>query len=256
MTLSHDSDGTGPAVLLLHSTVCDRRMWGPQVAPLTAAGFRVVRCDLPGYGDSPVPPGPVDVAAEVLGVLDALGIGPAAVVGSSGGGQVALELAGRWPGRVSALALLCAASPELSPGPELRSLWQRENELLDAGDVEAATELNVRFWVGPHADDQARALVREMQRHAFEVQLASPGAEELETAYDPAVITAPALLVSGAHDLPEFGALAADLATRLPDARHVELDWAGHLPSLEDPDRLNAVLLPFLQRVSSPKPQP
>ncbi|WP_250037592.1 alpha/beta fold hydrolase [Paractinoplanes maris] len=247
MTLSHDSDGTGPAVLLVHSTVCDRRMWRPQVGALVTAGFRAVACDLPGYGDSPVPAGPVDTAAEVLSVLDALGIESAALIGSSGGGGVLLELAARWPDRVDALALLCTAGPDLEPGPELRSLWKRENELAEAGDVEAATELNVRFWLGPRAGDDTRALVREMQRHALEVQLASPEPEEIETPYDPATITARTLLVSGAHDLPEFGVLAAGLATRIPAARHVELDWAGHLPSMEDPEPVNELLLEFLQ---------
>ena len=54
MTLSHDVAGEGPAVVLLHSGVCDRRMWEPQWRPLVEAGYRVVRCDFRGFGDSPV----------------------------------------------------------------------------------------------------------------------------------------------------------------------------------------------------------
>jgi len=246
MTLSHDRTGSGPAVLLLHSTVCDRRMWDPQVGALAAAGWQVVRCDLPGFGETPAPDRPVDTAAEVAGLLDALGIGPAAVVGSSGGGAVALELAARWPHRVTALALLCTASAGLEPGPALRAVWDRENELLDAGDVGAATELMVTTWLGPRADDQTRDLVRRMQRHAYEVQLTAGDVEEVETPYETTAVRARTLLVTGAHDLPEFRQVALALAGTLPAARHVELDWAGHLPGLEDPEPVNALLLEFL----------
>ncbi|MGK5681533.1 alpha/beta fold hydrolase [Actinoplanes sp. URMC 104] len=246
MTLSHDDEGSGPAVLLLHSTVGDRRMWDPQVAALTEAGFRAVRCDLPGYGDSPVPVGELDTAALVAALLDERGVGDVALVGSSGGGLVALEVAARWPGRVAGLALLCSASPQLSPGPQLRAFWEREQALLAAGDVPGATELNVATWLGPRAGEQTRALVRRMQRHAFEVQLAAGDPVEAGPAWQPDTITASSLVVAGAHDLDEFRAVARDLAARLPHARHVELDWAAHLPSLEDPPVVNALLLEFL----------
>lgn len=247
MTLSHDRTGSGPAVLLLHSTVCDRRMWDPQVSALAAAGFQAVRCDLPGFGDSPVPAGPVDTAAEVAAVLDGLGLASAALIGSSGGGAVALEFAARWPRRVSALALLCTASADLEPGPPLRAVWDKENALLEAGDVGGATELMVTTWLGPRAGEQTRELVREMQRHAYEVQLAAPDIEEVETPYEVAAIRARTLLVTGAHDLPEFRQVALGLAGALPAVRHVELGWAGHLPGLEDPEPVNALLLEFLR---------
>ncbi len=219
------------------------------MAALAAAGFRAVRCDLPGYGDSPYPDELFDTAELVVGVLDDLGIETAAVVGSSGGGLVALEIAARWPQRVSSLALLCTAAPGMSPSPALHELWEREEALLEAGDVAAATDLNVATWVGPRAGSEARALVRQMQRHAFEVQLAAPpNAAKASPQWDLATITAPALLVSGAHDLPDFAAIAAALTSVLPAARHVSLDWAGHLPNLEDPAPVNELLLDLLRR--------
>lgn len=247
MTLVHDVAGTGPAVLLLHAAACDRRMWDPQVPALLDAGYRVVRCDLRGYGDSPLPDGTYDDARDVVDLLDGLGLDRVAVVAASGGGVVAQAVAARWPDRVVALALLCTAVAGHEPGPELRAFAEREHELLDAGDVAGATELNVRTLLGSHAGDAAREILHTMQRHAFEVQLAAPAAAGSEAVpFDPAAITAPSLLVSGAHDLPDFRRIAADLATRLPGARLIELDWAGHLPSLERPDVLNPILVDFL----------
>ncbi|MFF9069052.1 alpha/beta fold hydrolase [Streptomyces sp. NPDC014891] len=256
MTLSHDVAGQGPStVLLLHSGVCDRRMWDGQVPVLAEAGHRVVRCDLRGFGDTPVDAAHVH-ADDVRDLLDRLGVERAAVVGSSFGGTVALELAVRHPGRVSALALLASGIPGFEPGEELRAWGDREDELLDAGDLDGAVELNVDTWLGPEAGPEVRGLVREMQRRAFEVQLAAP--EEFEpvtpevTAGDLAGIKVPALVVAGAHDVPDFRAVADDLTGLLPGARRVDLAWAGHLPALERPDETARLLADFLAEVEAP----
>jgi len=247
MTLSHDVTGTGPTVLLLHSTACDRRMWDPQMPVLAGAGYRAVRCDLRGYGDTPVPDRPWNDAEDVAELVDRLGAEQFALVGASGGGRVALEVAARWPGRVNALALLCTALAGHEPSPALRAYGERENALLEAGDVEAAVDLNVQTWVGPVAGDQAREAVRRMQRRAFEVQLAADDdIEPIRVAAEPSAITAPALIVAGAHDFADFRQIAAELAAVLPGARHVELDWAGHLPSLERPELVDPILVDFL----------
>src|SRR5690349_21773217 len=95
LTLSADVAGDGATVVLLHSTVCDRRMWTPQWADLSAR-YRTVRCDLAGYGDTPVPTGPYNDADQLRELLDGLGAGSVALVGASGGGRVAIEFAARW----------------------------------------------------------------------------------------------------------------------------------------------------------------
>ncbi|MDQ7910592.1 alpha/beta hydrolase [Phytohabitans sp. ZYX-F-186] len=247
MTIAHDVAGDGPTVVLLHSTVCDRRMWDPQVPALVDAGYRAVRADFRGFGETPVPDGPYSDARDVLDLLDLLGAERVAVVAASGGGRVGQEVAARWPGRVGALMLVSTALGGHEPGAELRAFGEREEALLAAGDVGGATELNVTTWLGPYAGEPARAEVREMQRHAFETQLAGDaGAEPIRVEFDASAITAPTLLVSGAHDLPDFTRIAATLAGRLPRARHIALDWAGHLPSLERPEAFNPLLLDFL----------
>ena len=146
-------------------------MWEPQWEALTER-FRAVRCDLRGFGDSPLPPESFNNADDVLRLLDALGIERASVVGASFGGRVALELAATWPARgCEKLVLLCGAWEGSDPDPALKSFAAEENRLLDAGDVDGAVELNVRTWLGPDASDASRSLVEAMQRRAFEVQL-------------------------------------------------------------------------------------
>ncbi|WP_073755696.1 alpha/beta fold hydrolase [Streptomyces sp. CB03234] len=58
---------------------------------------------------------------------------------------------------------------------------------------------------------------------------------------------APSLVLSGAHDVADFRQIAAGLPDVLPDARHVELPWAGHLPSLERPSAVTELLIDFLR---------
>ncbi|MFI5531335.1 alpha/beta fold hydrolase [Kitasatospora sp. NPDC051853] len=246
MTISHDTTGAGPAVLLLHSTVCDRRMWDGQVAALAEAGHQVVRADLRGFGESPAADRPYNDADDLVELLAGLGVERLALVGASGGGAVALEFAARFPERVGALALLCTAAAGLEPGDGLRAFWGKENELLEAGDVAGATDLNVATWLGPDAGDDARETVRQMQRHAFEVQLAAGDVEGVEYESSPEAITAPTLLVTGAHDFPEFGRVSDRLAGLIPGARRVDLEWAGHLPAVERPEETAALLVDFL----------
>ncbi|MEU8621690.1 alpha/beta hydrolase [Streptomyces sp. NPDC048623] len=253
MTLAHDVTGDGPGtVLLLHSGVCDRHMWDGQFHALAEAGHRVVRCDLRGFGETPID-APHVHADDVRDLLDHLGVERAALVGSSAGGEVALEFTVRHPGRTTALALLCAAAPGHEAGPELRAFFARERELLVAGDLAGAATLNVDFWLGPDADADARERVRRMQTRAFELQLPAPdafapGAVEVAD-QDLAVIGVPALVATGAHDLPDFAAMGDRLAGLFPDVRRVTLDWAGHLPALERPEETARLLGAFLAEV-------
>jgi len=222
-------------------------MWDPQVPALARAGFRVVRCDLRGYGDTPPPSEPWNDADDVAALLDELDAPRVAVVGASGGGRVALELAARAPERVTRLVLLCTAAPGMEPGPGLRAVWEREEELYEAGDIDGLTDLMVHTFVGPAATDDTRAAVGAMQRHNLEIQMAvADEPEPLRAEVDLTAITAPALLVTGAHDLPDFHRVATGLAATLPGAQHVHLDWAGHLPSLERPADIDALLLASL----------
>lgn len=230
-------------------------MWDPQWSALADAGYRVVRCDFRGFGGTPLTGRRHNDADDVLNLLDSLDIDRAALVASSYGGRVAVEIAARHPERVTAVALLCGGLPGHEPSDELRAFGEREDALLEGGDVAGAVELNVDTWLGPDAGEAARERVRDMQRRAFEVQLAAPeGAGRIEVEFDLSAIKAPCLAVSGGHDVADFRQMAAGLPESLPEARHVELPWAGHLPSLERPDEVSDLLAGFLRETVTAAP--
>lgn len=224
---------------------------GGQSWPLPGTG--VVRCDFRGFGATPVPQGPHIDAEDVWDLAGELSLAPVAAAGASHGVKVALEIAARRPRQVTALALVCAGMPGHEPGDTLRTFGRREEELIEAGDIAGAMELNAATRLGPDADDGTRDRARQMQRHAFEVQLAA--AEQYEpamVAVDLRAITAPSLVVSGARDLPDFRLIAARLAGLLPGTRLVELAWAGHLPTLERPHEFSQLLAVFLREAVPP----
>jgi 3-oxoadipate enol-lactonase len=251
---AHDDEGAGPCLVLLHSGVCDRRMWEAQAAALKAS-HRVIRPDLRGFGETPLPSERFSFADDVIELLDHLEVDRATFVGSSLGGRVALEVAVTHPARVASLVLLCPAFGGLDATPRLESFAAAEERLLNRGEVEAAVDLNVATWLGPEASTDVRALVQEMQRHAFDVQLAAeshaPGPEEIPVDVDPGQVSAPTHIVSGGLDLDHFQNVARHLARTIPTAHLTWLEWAAHLPSLERPDAINDLLAGFLATVET-----
>jgi 3-oxoadipate enol-lactonase len=237
--LHHLVEGSGPVVVLLHAGVADLRMWDVQVDVL-APTLTVLRCDLPGYGGTPVRAGADGCDAEdVLALLGELGVERFALVGASYGGYVALQVASAVPDRVERLVLLDTAADLVEPDQSLREVWRQEQSLVEKGDLDGATDLMVRVWLGPDADDHHRALLRDMQRRAFDVQVAAGDDDDdtdRELPVDLAKITARVTVVVGSLDLSFFRETARVLAEGLPHADLVELPWAGHLPSLERPE--------------------
>ena len=259
MTLWAEETGAGPPVVLLHAGVADARMWEPQWASLAAAGHRVLRCDLPGFGRTPLQRGPVSPAGEVVALLDAHGIERAAFVAASMGGLVALEIAIARPERVSALVLAAAPLPDHDFSATVTGGWEAEESALERGDVEAAVEACLRLWVdGParrpdEVDPALRASVGAMQRQAFELQLAV-GEDSEDVPLVPDVperlgeIRAPALVLVGELDVADFRDIADRLARELAGAAGGARSIAGaaHLPSLERPAAFDALAVPFL----------
>jgi 3-oxoadipate enol-lactonase len=256
MTLHHEVAGEGPAVVLVHAGICDSGMWDQQWRSLTERR-RVLRYDMRGYGRSPLPPEPYSNARDLLDVMDAAGIEQAALVAVSMGGRVALEVALAEPARVTGLVAVGSGLPGHDWSAAAREFFEAEDAVIERGDLDAAAELNVRFWVdGPRrspqqVDASVRDRVRQMQKRAFELQLDTwEQAEELPLAPNLAdrlaEIEQPTLVLVGADDQPDIHAIAEQLMRTLPNAGFESIPNAGHVPNMEQPELFDRLVGAFL----------
>lgn len=270
--LAYDEDGTGPAVVLLHAGIADRRMWQPVAGLLAAAGHRVIRYDLRGYGESSLPDAPFANHDDVIGLLDALGVARATLIGCSFGGAVAIDATIAHPDRVEALGLVGSALSGHSWSEDAEELWEKlvgtpdpaaatEPDAEPDAELRATAEAEVRFWVvGPYrqpadVDQDFLDLARTMDRHALaaEQRLGEVESRELEPpARDRlAEIAVPTLVFAGAADIPDIARLADELAARIPGAvRLADVPDAAHLLPLERPAPVAAALLGLLAGVA------
>lgn len=233
-------------MVLLHAGVADSRMWEPQIGALTRE-HTVLRCDFRGFGGSPLSSDmSYSDAEDVLGLLDELEVHRFSLVGASYGGHVAVQVASAVPDRVERMVLLAPAGDLVEPDETLRSLWVEETRLVEAGDLDAATELDVQTWLGPEADDDARALIRRMQRAALEQQSAAGDVEGRDLPVELDRLMMPTTVFVGAHDFEFFRTMGRELTDRMLRARLVELPWAGHLPTVERPEEGTRLLLESL----------
>lgn len=251
--LAYDDQGDGMPLLLLHAGIADRRMWD-DVVPILV-GYRTIRVDLRGYGETPLPDGPFVYADDLVRLLDALGVDRAHIAGVSMGGGVALDLALAHPERVDRLVLVGSGIDGWEHDPGLIAAWQEEAAAFERGDLDEAAWINVRTWLdGPtreptELDPALRQRVFEMQRLALDHDNPNAAGGWLTPSRRERLgdVAAPTLALVGELDQPGFGRIARFLADEIPGARFGELPGVAHLPPMEDPTGFARVVREFLE---------
>ncbi len=248
--------GEGPPIVLLHAGIVDSWAWEPLTPLLLREGYRVVAFDRRGIGGSTTEDAEFSHRADTIAVLDALGFGQAVLVGNSIGGQIALDTAIEFPGRVSALVTIGSIVPDHWPGlkPEEEAIEDELEATAKAGDPAAIADADVRAWVdGPgqppnRVPEDIRELVREMDHAINEpgrergrsVRLQPPASEQLER------LTMPVLAVCGELDFSYHLEATEYLAANVPSASAAIIPGVAHLPGLEAPEELAARITGFL----------
>ena len=262
-----DSGGAGAPVVLLHGFPLDRTVWDEQLDALAAAGTRVIRFDLRGCGESEPSDGPAlmeALAGDVAGVLEALHVERAALVGHSIGGYVALAFFRMYEERVAGLALVAshiaedasrnanadAAQRELAAGrDDLAARLERD------GTMDAALESYLPRYFAPAVYRERPELVERvraiMQRQSARgcAQLVRGMKERLDSHDLLEDVRVPALVIAGAQDVYLKPQTLRETAAAMGGAAFVELDDVGHLPMLEAPTETANALATFAQRV-------
>lgn len=261
-TLNHHRIGQGEPLVLIHGVGSQWQVWDPVLEPL-ARERDVIALDLPGFGGSaPLPPGTAPnvsaLADAVAGTLDALGIEEPLVVGNSLGGWIALELAKRGITR-SVVAL--------SPG----GFWSGPEAVWARAQLKIAGFFARRF---PAVSEAAarRPKARQLTSNVFygHPELVPPAAmiEALRNlaaspAYDETVevnirdrfsggdqVRGPVTIAWGELDRLLFPRQAHRAVAAIPQARHVPIADAGHVPTWDRPDEVVRLALDASPRAS------
>jgi pimeloyl-ACP methyl ester carboxylesterase len=261
--LYYQTEGEGPALLLIHAGVADLRMWDDQV-PAFAQRYRVIRFDLRGFGKSESRSGEFSYRQDIADLLKHLGIDKVYIVGVSIGGQIVTDFTLEHPEMVMALIPVAAGlsgfdyKPDDSEQARYEAMKFAEmDKLWEQRDFPAVIDLNMQLWVaGPMQPlDRVSASVRERMRemlsgeehHAHEElkskRLMPPAAGRLSE------IQKPTLVIVGDLDVLDVLAACDILARQIPSARKVVIPGTAHMLNMEKPVEFNRIVLDFLTSI-------
>jgi 3-oxoadipate enol-lactonase len=222
-------------------------MWSPQLAEFTKH-FTLLRYDARGQGLSTVASGPysiADMGADILGLLDALGIERVHFCGLSMGGIVGQWLGINAPQRLLRLVLSNTAAKIGSS-----EIWSQRIDSVQRSGMEAILPAVLKGWF---TEDFHREHPEEIQRMAAMLRTNDPAgyaaccAAIRDTDLRPSVasIRAPTLVISGIYDLPTPPSQAAFLTASIDGAQSLELRTA-HIANVEEPRLFTEGVLEFL----------
>jgi pimeloyl-ACP methyl ester carboxylesterase len=262
VTLALLDEGEGPPVLLIHGFPDSSQLWRHQVPALVAAGHRVIAPDLRGLGESDKPEAVEEYAvarsvADMVALLDGLGVERVSVVGHDFGAVVAWFLAALHPDRVERLVAMSVGHPNARD----RSIEQREKlwytllfqfpgvgeELLTRDDWKLFRE-----WL--RGDGDLERAVADLSRPGaltaglnwYRANLTP--ARELQPPPGPfPAVAAPTLGLWSTRDnyLTEAGVLHSGQHVTGP-WRYERIEGASHWMQLDAPERINELLVDFL----------
>jgi pimeloyl-ACP methyl ester carboxylesterase len=242
---------SAPCLLLLHGIGAHAAYYRYQLADLSDR-WRVIAWNAPGYGLSDSlraeTPDSSDYAQAVLDFADALGVERFVLVGNSFGSAVAQAVAIHHPQRVRGLFLTGTGVGQRELAPERRAAYERRVQRIRLGGYQYG-DAGADHLVAPAASQRSRELATDLARglHAAGVERAAAFRTSPFFTPDHADrLTMPLCIVQGQDDRVNPRASNADLlAAAVPHARFIELAGVGHLPDIEAPAQLNAILRQF-----------
>lgn len=259
ITLNVIDEGQGPAVLLVHGFPDDHRVWRRQIPALVAAGYRVIAPDLRGCGESEAPAKVSDyrldrLSADLAALLDALGLDQVQLVGHDWGAVIGWHFAMHDPARVSRYAALSVGHPLMYAKAGIEQKVRGWYVLMFQLRGFAEWLLRARNWRAfrllTHQPDEAAQWIERLRRPgrlraALSYYRANLGII-LPRRYPPVVMPVMGLWSDGDRFLAEQQ--MRDSAQLVPNGwRYERVNGAGHWLQIEAPDRVNELLLGFLQ---------
>lgn len=239
-------------VVLVHSLAMDQRFWGPVAERLTPKAS-VLLYDCRGHGASDIPAGPYSAAMHADDLADLMahvGWDTALVGGASMGGCIAIQFAGMYPQRTTAIALIDTTAWY---GENAAHEWEERAQRVLQSGFEAMVEFQTKRWFS----DAFRASEPEVVRQCAQIFLRNDARAFAETcrmlgAFDGRKllpnITLPAAIVVGEEDYATPRAMAEALHAAIPSSTLNVIAAARHLTPVECPDRIADEISGLLER--------
>jgi 3-oxoadipate enol-lactonase len=240
---------TAPIVVLSNSLSSNLAMWNPQVAPLTDLGYRVLRYDSRGHGQSSAPDIPYTIdmlAQDVVGLLDALGLESVHFCGLSMGGMVGQCLASVYPERLKSVTL-CATAAYLNPP----GVWDERRAIVETQGMQAVVEGTMERWFSPAA---ASAIPQELASVRKGILQTPPqgyansciAIRDMDQREAIKSIRIPTLVIAGEKDPSTTVAAAREITQAINGAELAIIPGAQHLLNIEMAEQFNSLLGGFL----------
>jgi esterase len=245
VSLYYEEHGTGEPIVCIHGTGSSASLWGDAATELAIHG-RTIIYDRRGFSRSQQPrPFVTDVhqhTDDAVALMDALAAAPAIVIGRSHGGEVAVDLALRYPEHVRGLVLLEGGG--LSLGEEFKRWLAELDELVFAAaesDIDTVGETMLRSVLGDAGWEGLPGSVKDIFTANGPAIVAEHRGGLLDVSAEQlGAIVHPTLLVGGRDSPPEFAEMTNLMARAMPSAR-VEWVESGHLINPAHPTVLRFV---------------
>jgi len=251
--IAYDRAGAGPLIVFLHGIGGNRTNWRGQLGPFAKAGCTAVSWDGRGYLGSDDYDGPLDFgdfAADLVRLLDHLGVKRAHLCGLSMGGRIAQDFYFKHSERVATMTLCDTHGGFSHLTPEQRADYvaARRDPLLDGKEPRDIAPGLVERLAGPNAPEAVRRELFEslaaLRKHSYIKSLEATVNQD--TIGDLSTIDVPTHFIVGEHDRLTTPEIVERMAKQVRGSRYTLIEDAGHLVNLEKPEAFNATALDFL----------
>ena len=251
--INYEIEGSGPWLTMSHSLACDLHMWDPQMPVLKK--FKVLRFDTRGHGQSSAPAGDYtleQMADDVKGLLDGLGIKQTHWAGLSMGGMIGQAFALKYPGVFQSMVLADTTSRR---PPDAAKMWGDRIQTAKTKGMDALVEGTLARWFTEPYRNSRKDVMQRIGDGIRRTPVAGftgccHAISKVDYLDRLKEIKVPALVMVGEHDHGTPPEAARIIQQNLPGSELKIIPSAAHLSNIEQADEFNRAMTGFLDRVA------